>query len=139
MSEPLPVICRLQKKNGIWVPADLQSNLRHDQFLQGLEENDIATVMFEKEGDDGSHAQLNYFHKLCRIISEDTGQGLEDYILSDGRRVHGVKSEAKIKAGLWRTKTELRSCSSFSKADYTSAIAGAVSLAEDLGINIHSL
>lgn len=138
MNEKLPVTVILRYENGEFRPDSLADKLRQDGFLQDVKEGDKISLMYEQVGDDGSHAQMNYFHKLCRVISEDTAQPMEDITTSQGV-IRGVKSEVKIKAGLWITKTQLKSSADFSKADFQAAIQGAIQLGEDLGLNLYNL
>lgn len=137
MADQLPIIITMKKEGKELIPNGLMDRLKMEHYVAVLEDGEKVSLMLEQVGDDGTNAQLNYFHKLCRVISEDTGHPLEDITVAEGV-IRGVKSEAKIKAGLWLNKTTLKSCADFSKADFTAAIQGAMHLGEDLGLNLNN-
>jgi hypothetical protein len=105
--------------------------VKHDSFLDGLEQGQIVDAFYDANKDDGTLAQLAKIHACIRQIAIDTGDNFED-----------LKFEVKKMSGLCVAKEingeKFLVCKSFSKCSKEElglVIETIVQIGDTVGIN----
>ena len=80
---------KLIKKNGKLVARDRGQQALYDEFVKGMQENQVVEVFLESYKDDGTNLQLAKIHACIKELANEIGYQFEE-----------MKKEVKRRSGL---------------------------------------